>query len=91
MYYSKRNDHLEEYWVEFDQELFDEAIEDLTTVLTAVNTGELPERDPDGDYMCEKFCDYYKQGKCPGVDGVTPHENWTEEKSNMVYEDPEWA
>lgn len=91
MYYSKRNDHLEEYWVEFDQDLFDEAIEDLTTVLTAVNTGELPERDPDGDYMCKKFCDYYKQGKCPGADGVTPHENWTEKKSNMVYEDPEWA
>jgi len=91
MYYSKRNDHLEEYWVEFDQDLFDEAIEDVNTVLTAVNTGQLPERDPDGTYMCEKFCEYYEQGKCPGADGVEPHENWTEEKSNMVYDNPEWA
>jgi len=91
VYYSKKKDHLEEYWVEFNQDLFDEALEDLAYVLTSVNEGSLPERNPDGEYMCEKFCDWYKQGKCPGMDGVDPHENWSEEKSDMTYDEPEWA
>lgn len=90
LYYSKRNDHLEEYWVEFSQELFDEAIQDITTVLDAVNTGTPPERDPDGSYMCEKFCEWYEQGKCPGMDGVEPHENWNGQATEVEYENPEW-
>lgn len=91
LYYSKRNDHLEEYWLEFNQELFDEAINDLTITLDAVNTGTPPARDPDGEYMCKKFCSWYEQGKCPGMDGIEPHENWSEEKSDITYTNPDWA
>jgi hypothetical protein len=60
LYYSKRNDYIEEYT-------------------------------PDGDYMCKKFCKWYKQGKCPGMEGVNPHENWEGDDEAFVYDHPEWA
>jgi len=91
LYYSKRNDHIEEYWVEFDPELFQEALDNLTEVLNAVNTGQPPVRDPDGEYMCEKFCKWYDTGACPGMEGVTPHENWDGDEDAFVYDHPEWA
>jgi hypothetical protein len=91
LYYSKRNDHLEEYWVEFDQELFEEAQNNITLVLDSVNTGTPAPKDPDGEYMCEKFCKWYKQGKCPGVDGVAAPPNYDESNNDMEYDNPEWA
>lgn len=91
LYYSKRNDHIEEYWVEFDEELFQEAIEDIEVVLNAVNTGTPAPKSPDGEYMCEKFCKWHKEGKCPGVEGVEPHENWDGDEEEFDYEDPEWS
>jgi len=91
LYYSKRNDHIEEYWVEFDQELFDQALENLTGVLEAVNTGTPPERNPDGEYMCEKFCKWHDIGACPGMEGVDPSDNWTGDDDAFVYDHPEWA
>lgn len=91
LYYSKRNDHMEEYWMNFDQDLFDEAKDNITLVLDAVNTGEPAPRNPGGDYMCKKFCKWYKQGKCPGMEGVKPHENWDGQSDDFVYDHPEWA
>ena len=91
LYYSKRNDHIEEYWVEFDQDLFDQAVENLTNVLNAVNTGQPPERNPDGEYMCEQFCKWYDIGACPGMEGVTPSENWDGDEDAFVYDHPDWA
>lgn len=91
LYYSKRNDHIEEYWMDFDPELFEEAKSNIRAVLDAVNTGQPAPRDPDGSYMCEKFCKWYKQGKCPGMEGVEPHENWDGDEEAFVYDHPEWA
>lgn len=91
LYYSKRNDHLEEYWVEYDDELFQEAHRNIGTVLDSVNSGEPAPRDPDGEYMCEKFCKWYKNGDCPGMEGVDPHENWEGDDDAHVYDHPEWA
>ena len=91
LYYSKRNDHLEEYWIDFNQELFEQAQDNLQTVLDAVNTGTPAPKTPDGEYMCKKFCKWYDQGKCPGVDGVEPHENWDGDGEQYEYDDPEWA
>lgn len=91
VYYSKRNDHIEEYWMEYDDELFEEAKDNIKTVLNAVNTGTPAPRNPDGEYMCEKFCKWYKQGKCPGMEGVDPHENWDGDEDAFVYDHPEWA
>jgi hypothetical protein len=91
LYYSKRNDYIEEYWVEFDEELFEKAKENIELVLNSVNTGTPAPRNPDGEYMCEKFCKWYKQGKCPGMEGVDPHENWDGDDEAFVYDHPEWA
>lgn len=91
LYYSKRNDHIEEYWMDFNPSLFEEAKDNITVVLDAVNTGEPAPRNPDGEYMCEKFCKWYKQGKCPGMEGVDPHENWDGDDDAFVYDHPEWA
>lgn len=91
LYYSKRNDHLEEYWVTFDEELFEEAKQDIHTVLDSVNTGTPAPKTPDGTYMCEKFCKWYKQGKCPGVEEVDDPENWNGDETEFEYSSPEWA
>jgi len=90
LYYSKRNDHLEEYWMEFDQELFQEAQDNITEVLDAVAQGNPAPRDASGSYMCEKFCKWYKQGKCQGVDDAKTPDNWSEENSDFSYDEPEW-
>jgi len=90
LYYSKRNDHLEEYWVEFDEEMFQNTIEFHETLLDSVNTGTPPAKNPDGSYMCEKFCKWYKNGSCPGVDDVEPHENWDADNDHE-YDEPPWA
>ena len=90
LYYSKRNDHLEEYWTEFDSGLFQEAQKNITQVLDAVDDGDPSERNPDGPYMCEKFCKWYDQGKCPGADEAKPNPNWDEDSTDMSYDDPDW-
>ena len=90
LYFSKRNDHIEEYWVEFDEDLFEQALDNITMTLDAVNTGTPAPRNPDGEYMCEKFCKWYKQGKCPGMDGVDPHEKWDGDEDAFVYDHPDW-
>lgn len=90
LYFSKRNDHLEEYWVQYDTDLFQEAVNNLTKVLESVNTGTPAPKTPDGEYMCEKFCKWYKQGKCPGIESVEPHENWDGDEDAYAYHEPEW-
>jgi len=90
LYFSKRNDHIEEYWVEYDDELFEKAKDNITTVLNSVNTGTPAPRNPDGEYRCQKFCKWYKQGKCPGMEGVDPHENWDGDEDAFVYDHPDW-
>jgi hypothetical protein len=91
LYYSKRNDHLEEYWVEFDQELFNEVMEQHEQLLDFVNTGTPAPKNPDGDYMCKKFCKWYDQGECPGMEGVEPSDEWDGEEDAFVYDHPPWA
>lgn len=91
LYYSKRNDHLEEYWVEFDEDLFMQAQRNIGVVLDAVNTGEPAPRDADGAYMCEKFCKWYKQGKCPGIDEAETPDNYDGDDSTICYDDPDWG
>lgn len=91
LYYSKRNDHIEEYWIDFNPELFEQAKENIMLVLESVNKGEPAPRDADGAYMCEKFCKWYKQGLCPGIDEVNAPDNYDPEKADKSYEDPEWA
>lgn len=90
LYYSKRNDHLEEYWVEFDPELFEEAQQNIQVVLDAVNTGEPAPRDADGAYMCEEYCKWYDQGKCPGIDEAETPEHYDGDDSVICYDDPDW-
>lgn len=91
LYYSKRNDHLEEYWVEFNEDMFQEAQDNITGVLDAVHSGDPSQAERNAEsYMCEKFCKYYKNGMCPGVDGVEPHDNWEGDPEEVEFADPEW-
>jgi len=92
LYYSKRNDHIEEYWMQFNQELFDEAKANITNVLNAVKTGDVESSKRNAEsYMCEKFCKYYENGMCPGTDGVEPHDNWDGDNSEVDYNEPDWS
>lgn len=91
LYYSKRNDKFAEFWVRQSDELFEEAKDNITNVLDAVNTGKMPERDAKGSYMCEKFCKWHDQGKCPGIDTVAPADSYDEDKANFSYNEVPWA
>lgn len=91
LYFSKRNDHLEEYWMEFNQKLFEEACDNITGVLQAVKSGNPSNAARNAEsYMCEKFCKYYENGMCPGTDGVEPHENWDGEPEEVEFEGEDW-
>lgn len=91
LYYSKRNDWIEEYWIEFDEELFEEAKRNIEIVLDSVETGTPAPRDPDGAYMCERFCKWYKTGKCPGADEAAANPAFEGDDTEFEYEDPEWG
>ena len=90
LYYSKRNDHIEEIWVQFDQELFEDAIRNIEIVLDSVETGTPAPKDPDGAYMCERFCKWYDTGKCPGAEIADDNPNFEGDDTEFEYEDPEW-
>lgn len=90
LYYSKRNDHLEEYWIDADQELFDMGIEEIKTVLRHVASGDPAPKDAD-DYMCNpEFCKYYREGMCDGVEGVSPPDNYKDNEESFAYEEGTW-
>jgi len=91
LYYSKRNDHIEEYWATFNEEEFEEGKSNILNVLEHVNTGEVPERDAES-YMCNpEYCVYKREGICPGVpesDHYDPDDNKLDQ---FEYEDPDWS
>jgi hypothetical protein len=92
LYYSKRNDHLEEYWFTFQDEIFQESKEWLTSILDAVFHGEPPERDAKSFLCDERYCNYYREGICPGVDEVSPNDNYDPEKiEQFMYETGQWV
>jgi hypothetical protein len=90
LYFSKRNDHLEEYWIEFDEDLFQQAKQNIGAVLDAVNTGQPAPRDASGAYMCEKFCKWHDQGKCPGIDEAETPDSYDGDDSPICYDSPDW-
>lgn len=91
LYYSKRNDHLEEYWVEYDPELYEEIEDQLIEVLDDVNTGRMSDKTAKS-YLCDPdFCKYYREGLCDGVDDASTPDNYDAEKSDFNYEDPQWG
>lgn len=90
LYYSKRNDHLEEYWIERDEELFDAGVEHITELLEHVKQGEPAPRDADEYLCCNDFCKYYREGLCPGVDSVEAPDNYDPEKADYEYPEDNW-
>lgn len=90
LYYSKRNDHIEEYWVKFDEEMFEKGKSQILNVLNHVNTGEVPDKDAE-PYMCDPdYCVYRREGICPGVDEADDWEGDGDKLEEFEYENPEW-
>lgn len=90
LYYSKRNDHLEEYWIERDEELFDEGISEIVELLEHVQSGEPAPRDANEYLCCNDYCKYYREGLCPGVDGVEPPDNLKVDDTDFTYPEEHW-
>ena len=88
LYYSKRNDHIEEYWIEQDDELFEEGIGNIVELLDHVQQGEPAPKDAKEYLCCNDYCKYYRKGMCDGVEGVDPPENY--EEQDFSYEEGRW-
>lgn len=90
MYYSKRNDHIEEYMMNFDEELFKEARANIVEVLDDVKNGNPSARDAK-KYLCKAdFCRYYREGLCPGCDDVSAPDNYNPDNVDFSYDNPSW-
>jgi hypothetical protein len=90
IYYSKRNDFLEEYWTEFDDELFEEGKDNIIEVLEHVNEGIVPEPDAE-PYKCNPdYCVYKREGLCPGVKESDHHDPSDDCLDDFEYEEPGW-
>jgi len=90
LYYSKRNDHLEEYWVKFNEDLFDEGKKNIINVLEHVNMGIVPELDAE-PYLCDpEYCVYKREGLCPGVKESKHFDPDHNRLDKFDIEDPEW-
>lgn len=90
LYYSKRNDHLEEYWIEYDDELFQEGIDEITTMLEYVRDGVPAPRDSKPYLCCDDYCPYYREGLCQGVDEVDEPENMQDVGDKFHYKEGQW-
>lgn len=91
LYYSKRNDNIEEYWTRFDDGVFKVGKRNIINVLDHVNAGRVPEPDAE-PYMCDpKYCSYRREGICPGVKEAEKCENDGDRLEEFNFEDPEWA
>lgn len=91
LYYSKRNDHLEEYWCSMDDETFETGKQNIINVLDHVNQGKVPEPDAE-PYMCNpEYCVYKREGICPGVAESDHYDPSDDQLDQMGYEDPDWA
>lgn len=90
LYYSKRNDHIEEYWTEFDDDIFRVGKRNIINVLDHVNAGEVPEPDADS-YMCDpEYCNYRREGICPGVEDAPDFDGEGDRLEEFEYDSPEW-
>lgn len=91
LYYSKRNDLVEEYWSDFDEQTFEEGKSKILNVLNHVNTGEVPEPDAES-YLCNPdYCVYKREGICPGVKESDHHDPSDDRLDEFERENPEWA
>lgn len=91
LYYSKRNDHVEEYWTSFNDEMFEEGKENIINVLEHVNQGEVPEPDAE-PYQCNpEYCVYKREGICSGVPESDHYDPDDDELDEYEYEEPEWG
>lgn len=72
LYYSKKEDEMQEYWFSFQEDLWEEAKSNILNVLKSVNNEEAPEKDASPYICCDDYCKYYREGLCSGVDGDNP-------------------
>lgn len=90
LYYSKRNDHIEEYWANFNEEMFEEGKQNIVDVLDHVNQGIVPKPDAE-PYMCNPdYCVYKREGICPGMKESDHYDPDDDKLLEYEYEDPEW-
>lgn len=90
LYYSKRNDLLEEYWANFNEEEFEKGKSNIVNVLDHVNSGKVPEPDAE-PYMCDpEYCIYKREGICPGVTESDHHDPDDDQLEQFEYEQPDW-
>lgn len=68
LYYSKKEDKMQEYWFSFQQHLWNEARDNILHVLRSVNEGEHPKKDASSYLCCDDYCKYYREGLCAGVE-----------------------
>lgn len=68
LYYSKKEDEMQEYWFSFQKDLWEEAKNNIINVLDSVNNSEAPDKDASSYMCCDDYCKYYREGLCSGVD-----------------------
>lgn len=91
LYFSKRNDHIEEYWCSFNNDLFEEGKRNIINILDHVNAGKVPEPDSK-PYMCNpEYCVYKREGLCPGVEDSDHHNPEHDRLDEFEYDKPPWA
>jgi len=90
LYYSKRNDHLEEYWVEQDRNLFEEGISEIVELLEHVHEGTPAPRDAKPYLCCDDYCPYFREGLCQGADEADTPDNLKVDDDEFSYEEGQW-
>lgn len=72
LYYSKKEDTMQEYWFSYQESLWEEAKSNIEGVLDAVNGEREAEKDADSYLCCDDYCKYYRNGLCSGVEDDNP-------------------
>lgn len=72
LYYSKKEDDMQEYWFSFQEDLWNEAKNNILHVLKSVKENEPAEKDASPYLCCDEYCKYYREGLCSGVDSDNP-------------------
>ena len=72
LYYSKKEDEMQEYWFSFQQHLWEEAKNNIIDVLDAVNGDHAAEKDASDYLCCDEYCKYHREGLCSGVKSDNP-------------------
>lgn len=68
LYYSKKEDVMQEYWFSFQHDIWEEARDNILNVLRSVNQREAPKKDAKPFLCCDDYCKYYREGLCSGVE-----------------------